>query len=84
MASGTVALATGAASVVLAAMPGVSADYIVIVGDASGSAAATSGTLAITADSDTTLTLAGTGSNVVKWTVIKIGTSGLASATGNN
>ena len=84
MASGSVALdGGGLATIVLAAMPGVSADYFVMVGDASGTAATTSGTLAITADSDTTLTLDGTATNVVKWAVIKIGTSGLANATGN-
>lgn len=82
MASGTATLSGGAATVVLPAMDGVTADYIVIVGDASGTAAATSGTLAITSTA-TTLTLAGTGTNAVTWMVAKVGNSGLASSTGN-
>ena len=82
MASGVATLSGGAASVVLPAMDGVAGDYILMVGDASGTAAATSGTMAITSTA-TTLTLAGTGTNSVTWAVIKIGVSGVASSTGN-
>ena len=82
MASGTETLSGGAATVVLPAMDGVAADYILMVGDASGTAAATSGTLAINTN-DTTLTLAGTGTNSVTWAVMKIGVSGVTSDTGN-
>lgn len=82
MAAGTATLDTGAASVVLPAMDGVSADYIVQVTDTT-SAAAVKGSLAITSTA-TTLTLAGTGSHVLAWSVIKVGISGCSSAVGND
>lgn len=83
MAAGTATLSSGSASVILPALDGVTADYMVLCGDASGTAAATSATLAISG-STTTLTLKGTGTNTVKWAVIKIGISGAVSAVGNN
>ena len=82
MAAGTGVLSGGALTVILPALDGVTGDYMVLCGDASGSAAATSASMAITADT-TTLTLAGTGSNTVKWAVIKVGISGATSTTGN-
>lgn len=82
MAAGTGTLSGGSLTVVLPHMDGVSADYMVFCGDASGTAAATSATLAITTDA-TTLTLKGTGTNTVKWCVIKAGISGATSKIGN-
>ena len=66
------ALSGGAGTVVLPKLPGVVADYVVLVSDASGTAAATSGTLTFNTN-DTTVTLAGTGSNSLHWAVVKVG-----------
>lgn len=82
MAAGTATLSSGSATVVLPVFDGVTADYFVLCGDASGTAAATSATMAITSDA-TTLTLKGTSTNAVKWAVIKVGVSGSTSNTGN-
>ncbi len=83
MGAGTATLSGGSATVVLPAFDGVTADYMVLCGDASGTAAATSATMAITSTA-TTLTLKGTGTNTVKWAVIKIGISGAISGVGND
>lgn len=72
MAADAATLATGTATVVLPKLAGNATDYIVMVSDASGTAAATSGTLAF-GTNDTTLTLKGTGTNAVVWTIIKRG-----------
>ena len=82
MAAGTATLSGGAASVSLPAMDGSASDYMLMVGDASGTAAATSGTLALSSTA-TTLTLAGTSTNDVTWAIIKLGISGVTSDTGN-
>lgn len=83
MAAGTATLSGGTVTVVLPAMAGVTGDYMVLCGDASGTAAATSATMVISATA-TTLTLKGTTTNTVKWAVIKIGVSGAISTTGND
>jgi hypothetical protein len=83
MAAGTATLSGGSGTIVLPAFAGVTADYMVLCGDASGAAAATSATMAITSTA-TTLTLKGTGTNTVKWAVIKVGISGATSAVGND
>ena len=82
MAAGTAVLSSGTLDVILPALDGVTGDYMVLCGDASGTAAATSATIAISGTT-TTLTLKGTGTNTVKWAVIKVGISGATSATGN-
>lgn len=64
-------LAAGAASVVLPKLDGVVGDYIVTVQDSDGANAA-SGSLAFNTN-DTTLTLAGTSTNVVHWAIVKKG-----------
>lgn len=74
MAADFATLSSGAASVILPALSGVSADYIVHVTDTNASATAVSGSLAISGDT-TTLTLAGTGSHVLAWSIIKVGLS---------
>ena len=82
MGAGSATLSSGSATVILPALDGVTADYFVICSDASGTAAATSGTLAISG-STTTLTLKGTGTNAVKWAIVKVGISGATSSVGN-
>lgn len=72
MAADAATLAGGAATVVLPKLSGNVSDYIVMVSDASGTAAAVSGTIALNTN-DTTLTLAGTGTNAVVWSIIKRG-----------
>lgn len=72
MCAGIKALTGGAATVVLPKLPGVVTDYVVLVSDASGSAAATSGTLTFNTN-DTTVTLAGTGTNSLHWAIVKVG-----------
>lgn len=71
MAAGSATLSSGAADVVLPLLSGDESDYIVLVNDATGAAAA-SGALAFN-DVDATITLAGTGSHVVHWAIVKIG-----------
>lgn len=72
VAAGTATLVSGAATVVLPAL-GSTSGYVVMVSDASGTAAATSGTLATVAGTSTTLTLAGTGTHLLVWAVVKTG-----------
>lgn len=70
-ASGTVTLSGGSATVVLPVLSGVAADYIVLCQDTTA-ANACSGSLAINSN-DTTLTFAGTGTDVLHYAVVKVG-----------
>lgn len=72
MAADSTTLSSGAATVVLPALEGVTADYIVLVTTTNSSAAAVSASLVITANA-TTVTLAGTGAQVLSWAIIKKG-----------
>jgi hypothetical protein len=74
MAADQATLATGAAVVKLPLLAGVVGDYIVVAVDNSGSAAAVSAVLAF-GDNVTTVTLAGTSTNLVSWAIIKKGLS---------
>ncbi len=71
MAADAATLTSGAASIVLPLLSGVVGDYIVLVSDATG-AAACSGSIAFGANG-TTLTLAGTGSHVIHWAIVRTG-----------
>lgn len=71
VAAGSVALSGGAASVVLPELDGSTAEYGVLVTDATA-AAAVSGSLVVATNS-TTITLAGTGTHTVCWAVVKLG-----------
>lgn len=73
VAAGTKTLSGGAGTVVLPALTGVTADYVVMITDTNSSATAVSGSLAIVAGTSTTLTLAGTGSHVLAYVVVKVG-----------
>jgi hypothetical protein len=68
----TATLATGTATVKLPKLSGSVGDYAVFVSDASGTAAATSGTMSF-GTNDTTVTLKGTSTNVVNWSIVKQG-----------
>lgn len=71
MAAGQATLSSGTKTVTLPALP--TGSYLVVCTDASGTAAATSGTLANTAGTSCVLTLKGTSSNTVNWVIVKIG-----------
>lgn len=73
MSAGTVTLSGGAGTVVLPVLDGVAADYVVMVQDATAANAA-SASLAINAN-DTTLTFAGTASDVLHYSILKVGLS---------
>lgn len=64
-------LVSGAATVVLPKLSGVVGDYIVLVANKT-SAVAVGGVLTFGAN-DTTVTLAGTGTNTVQWAIVKAG-----------
>ncbi len=69
--AGSATLSTGTVTVTLPALP--SGTYVVMVSDASGTAAATSGTLTNTVGTSCVLTLKGTSSNTVNWVIVKTG-----------
>jgi len=71
MSSGIVTLSGGAATVVLPVMAGVSADYVVMCQDATA-ANACSAALVISSTSST-ITFAGTSTDVLHWSVIRVG-----------
>lgn len=71
VAAGSVALSSGAASVTLPALP--TGSYVVLVSDASGTPAATSGSLVNTAGTSCVVSLDGTGTNTVHWVIVKAG-----------
>tara|TARA_Y100000034_G_scaffold35064_2_gene43029 strand:- start:15436 stop:15768 length:333 start_codon:yes stop_codon:yes gene_type:complete len=71
MATGTVTLAAGAYSLVLPVMAGVSADYVVMCQDATA-ANACSAALVISTN-DTTVTFAGTTTDVLHYAILKVG-----------
>lgn len=72
LAAGTATSASGTATVVLPKLDGSATDYVVLVTDSHATAAAANGALAINTN-DTTLTLKGTDTHVLQWTIIKIG-----------
>ena len=71
VAAGSATLTTGAATVVLPLLPGAVTDYVVMVTDATA-AAACKGVLTFNTN-DTTITLAGTSSDVLQWAIISVG-----------
>lgn len=73
MASGSVTLATGAYTLVLPVMAGVSADYVVMCQEVTGTNVC-GASLVISAD-DTSVTFAGTGSDVLHYSIIRVGLS---------
>jgi hypothetical protein len=73
MVADEVALATGAATVKLPLLPGVVGDYIVLATDKTA-ANAVRAVLTFNAN-DTTITFAGTGTNVVQYAIVKKGLS---------
>lgn len=72
IAAGTATSASGTATVLLPLLSGVATDYLVICGDTHATAAATSGSVAFNTN-DTTLTLKGTDTHVLTWTIVKKG-----------
>ena len=73
VAAGKVTLSSTPATVVLPAFEGVRADYIVLATDVTvASATAVTANLVITSNA-TTLSFKGTGTNVINYTVIKVG-----------
>lgn len=72
MAADVVTLSSGAATVALPKLSGNATDYIVIATSANSSATAVSASLAFGAN-DCTLTIAGTGSQVIQWAIVKKG-----------
>ena len=73
MASGVVTLDSGAFVLVLPVMPGASADYVVMCQDATA-ANACSAALVISTN-DTTVTFAGTTTDVLHYSIVKVGLS---------
>jgi hypothetical protein len=72
MAADVATLSSGTATVKLPLFSGVVGDYVVMISDASGTAAATSATMSF-GTNVTTVTLKGTSTNVVNWAVLKQG-----------
>lgn len=71
MAADVVTLATGAATVVLPLLSGAVTDYIVLATDKTADQSVTAALSFNT--NDTTITFAGTSSDVIQWAIIKIG-----------
>jgi len=71
VAAGTATLSSGAATVTLPSLP--SGSYVVLVTTTNSSAAAVSGSLVNTVGTSCVVTLAGTGSQVLAWAIIKSG-----------
>lgn len=73
MAADVVTLSGAAATVKLPLLPGVVGDYIVLATDKTA-AAAVKAVLTFNAN-DTTITFAGTSTDVIQWAIIKVGLS---------
>jgi hypothetical protein len=71
VAAGTATLTSGAATVTLPALP--SGSYVVLVTDTNASATAVSGSVVNTVGTSCVVTLAGTGSHVLAWAIVKTG-----------
>lgn len=74
VAAGRVTLASGAASVVLPKLGGNASDYIVVI-TAQGSTARSQAATLTQNTNDTTLAIAGSGTDVVGWAIIRVGLS---------
>lgn len=72
IAAGTATSASGTATVLLPKISGDATDYVVMVTDTNATAAAVSGSLANNTN-DTTLTLKGTDTHVLSWSIVSVG-----------